>query len=520
MSDTTKTVRSPGNSEVPRRSSNAPTIEIHPIDSLINRTAERTQPLAPPTHATVSSSPSVSSARTPRLDIDSLAQAGRILEHLRTQLAELDRREQNLNSQLTTLDQEQRSFRLKVREFEEQVGDRIDAIRKSESRIQERERLCDERTVEIDQAEQELSRGKEALAAERASFKAQLAAEIADERELIATRTAQLEEDREAHDRAAEELRIEIEEAAQERIDLEKRSRFHQEHLDRVREQLREAQTELERDRQRQHIWKERVEESLRLRIAHIRQFRDLLEQRENLLSSREEAWQELRRQAEVEHEQRQEQLDQATAEFDAEQTRLRRDLRRQQETLHSQVQQIEQRSRKLDEAELYVTQSRQQALEDRLAVETVMQSLVSSEGAEEAARRMEQARRALLDFHEQLRISSHRLRNEIDESREQLQVRRTSFRVEREAFAEWVRERQEDLDRRQSTLQSQIAALHQREQTWQGLRNRWRDEKRAAEQVIRGLVEQLEVALVQCEPPENREMSPANHSSHFTDAA
>ena len=118
------------------------------------------------------------------------------------------------------------------------------------------------------------------------------------------------------------------------------------------------------------------------------------------------------------------------------------------------------------------------------------------------------------------MRESSHRLRNEIDESREQLQVRRTAFRVEREAFADWVRERQDDLDRRQATLQSQITALHQREQTWQSLRNRWRKEKQSAEQVIRGLVEQLEIAIEQCEPPENRELSPRETALEIADAA
>src|SRR5690606_8379315 len=136
-------------------------------------------------------------------DEQALAQAGRIVEHLRSQLSEMDRREQGLNSQLTAFDQEQRSFRLRVRDFEDLTRERERTVRELESRAIEKQAQYERRLAELDEIEKTFAQQRSELEAERAGMKEALAAEIIDERKALTLDQEQFRTDRDAHEQAA-----------------------------------------------------------------------------------------------------------------------------------------------------------------------------------------------------------------------------------------------------------------------------------------------------------------------------
>lgn len=460
-------------------------------------------------------------------------QVGRIIEHLRSQLTEVDRREQSLNAQLSTLDQEQRLFRLRVREFEEQSQERSRQLREGESRVAEREQLLDDRLAVLDEQEQEFARQRAALDTERADLKQSLAAEIAEDRrrnaidreQLSAARTAHQEaaalweQERDTQARELEARRLTVnadlddreQQVSRGEIDLAKRTRFHEDHLQRFREELDVQRVEVERDRQKLRVWKEQVEESLRLRIAHVRRFRDLIEAREDSLVRGEQALEAARRHADQELLAAREAAAREQEAFERERSRDRGDLRRQQELLQSHAQALEERRQKLDALREELETNQREILERQMWLEQARAGFADAAGAEEAGVRLEQARKHLVEFHRQLVASTEDRRQELLAAQRQLDDRRTSFRDEREALAFRLTEREREVELRESRLQVQIVGLHEREHKWQQLRERWRQEKQLAEDVIRKLVLQLETALTACEPPPPTTAGPAS---------
>lgn len=457
-------------------------------------------------------------------DETAAAQATRIFDHLRAQLSELDRREQSLNAQLSTLDQEQRVFRMRVREFDDSMQDRTRQLREGDARIAEREKLLDERLGVLDEQEQEFARQRADFEAERANLKQSLAAEIAEDRRRNAIDREQLAAARTAHEEAAaiwsrerteqaaaiEERRLTVNAELDEReaqvsrgeVDLAKRTRFHEDHLQRFRGELDEQRVELERDRQRLRVWKEQVEATLRLRIAHVRRFRDLVEAREDSLARGEQDLETARRHADQDLLTERQRLAREQEAFERERSRERSDIRRQQDLMQAHSRALDERRQKLDQLRDEIEATQRETLQQQMILEQARANYADETGAEEAGTRLEQARKHLVDFHRQLVASSEERRQELLAAQRQLQERRIAFRDEREVVALRLTERESEVEQRELRLQVQIVGLHEREYKWQQLREQWRQEKRLAEDVIRNLVVQLETALEACEPP------------------
>ncbi|MFN6951313.1 MAG: hypothetical protein ACK4NE_01795, partial [Albidovulum sp.] len=123
----------------------------------------------------------------------------------------------------------------------------------------------------------------------------QTAQEYAERQQKVAAELEQLRKDK----LAALDLREQ--ELSQREINTEKRFRFHEQHLERLRQSLQAAQSEHEQQRQQDRLWALQVEETIRLRLAHMQRFRDLLSQRETLLEKEQERFATVRREAEQE---------------------------------------------------------------------------------------------------------------------------------------------------------------------------------------------------------------------------
>ena len=382
-----------------------------------------------------------------RRDEHALQHAGRILEHLRTQLAELDRREQNLNSQLSSMDQERRSLRMWSSQFTEDAERREQELRAREIKLAERESASDAYTAEVEAREKSLAAEWETVAAARAAMKSELAQEIDTERRELAEGQRRLEIDSrelqrlqsefehsqalqlENHRREVEALRAERlaevdrreADVSRREIDVEKRARFHEDHLDRVRRDLADQRRDLERERQRQRVWIEQVEESIRLRLSHVRRYRDLVAQREQSVEHERELHLQSKQVSDHEIDTMRRLLQEQWQAFNQEKhtqfvefERRNTEVAQRQSTLEIKSQTVEQLWSEVDLAN-------QELLEQRVIVTQIRAELDGTIGSEETNSRIQELQTRLHEQWRQVRESLIEQRDEIENSRQSL---------------------------------------------------------------------------------------------------
>jgi hypothetical protein len=218
------------------------------------------------------------------------------------------------------------------------------------------------------------------------------------------------------------------------------------------------------------------MEASLQLRLAQMRNFRDLLAQRERCLAEERRAFEAQRRDSEAQCQQERAALlaerEHAEA-FRADELRLR-DARRQR--LSVELDQIERRREEID------------ALHARLAI--LLADLQRSLPAHE-----ETPGEAPASHLVQLLQLIARQLAELEESRRQLTAHQQARREEDLALSAWVEAREAWIRERETAFERQLEDLTEREQHWRGEREQWRSERMQVEQLIRDLVLQLESA-------------------------
>ena len=457
-----------------------------------------------------------------RRDEHALQHAGRILEHLRTQLAELDRREQNLNSQLSSMDQERRSLRMWSSQFTEDAERREQELRAREIKLAERESAHDAYAAEVESREKSLAAEWESVAAARAAMKSELAQEIETERRELSEGTRRLDIDarelqrRESEFEHSQALQLENQrremeairterlgeierreaDATRREIDVEKRARFHEDHLDRVRRDLADQRRDLERERQRQRVWIEQVEESIRLRLSHVRRYRDLVAQREQSVEHERELHLQSKQTSENEIHTIRRLLQEQWLAFDqekqahlAELERRTADLTQRQQALEIKVQTVEQLRCEVDLAN-------PDLLEPRVVVTQVRAELERTLGLNEADSQIQEMQSRLHEQWKQIRESLIEQRDEIETARQSLHRLRDEFRSERDLLTTWVGQREFQLRAVEDALTRERSQALETENRWSAARERWREEKMEAENVIRGLLLQLEVIV------------------------
>jgi chromosome segregation ATPase len=178
---------------------------------------------------------SVREERFDRLDREDqlLNQANQIVEHVRSQFAELSRREQRLNNQLSLLDQERRNVRLWIQEFEDELRDRGETVESQEAEIAGRLNEVAERTKQLDERDAAIGLAQDQLQDQQRTFRQQLQDEIEEERRSLVESRRLAEDDRQKLEISQTELNEQV-------------ARNQQEH----QALLNDAETQLERDRE------------------------------------------------------------------------------------------------------------------------------------------------------------------------------------------------------------------------------------------------------------------------------
>lgn len=446
-------------------------------------------------------------------------QATQLAEQLRLQAAELERREKRLHQQLALLDQQDRGTRLFRAEFEAERDRCLSELNQREAELlaQAAELTSAEQQQRV--AGEELERERHRLAAEQqdwrraeevfrlelAAEREELKAEIARDREGLLAELVPLREAAEADRQAAahelvaarETLRLERDqleaEYRQERVLLENRLRFQQEHLDRSREELERAQVEFRAEQQQARVWLEEQQFQVRALRRHLDDRHDLLAEKSASIEREQDHLVKSRRALEAGLAADREQLQQDREAFERERDATRADLRRQQDLVALHAENLETRRNRLDQLRAELEETNRKTLETRVAVEEAYSRLAQGVGPDVAKARVEEARQVLAEYYRFTRDALIQQRLEIDQAQQRLVQQRQQLDADRNALAEWGAEQQAQVARREQQLDELRAEIDAREQEARAMRERWLGERREAESVIRQLLEQLE---------------------------
>jgi hypothetical protein len=448
-----------------------------------------------------------------------LEQVQQISTRLQRQASDLSRREQRLHQQLASLDQQTRATRLLQTEFEDERSACLRLLETRESELLSR--AADLASAEQQQqiAIQELARGQQDLADAQAAWRihqqvarTELDAERDEyraaneaERDRLLAEVDALRQEAESDRRQAatelqaarESLRLDREhlegEFRQERVLLENRLRFQQEHLDRTREEHEQQQTEFRWEQQTARVWLEEQQAQVRRLRNQMDERHRLLDEREASLAREQDLFLKSRRALESGIASDREQLERDRERFERERDVQRADLRRQQDLLAIHAETLDARRNRLDQLRAELEETNRKTLEMRVAVEEAYGRLANASGPEVAKARVEEARGVLAEYYRHTRDALIQHRLEIDQAQQRLLQQRQELDSDRDGLAAWGVEQERLVARREQLLEQQRTEIEQRELEARALRERWLEERSEAEAVIRDLLNQLE---------------------------
>ncbi len=238
-------------------------------------------------------------------------------------------------------------------------------------------------------------------------------------------------------------------------------------------------------------------QQNLDLRAGQLTQFRQRLDEREEALAREAEAWQKLLavKSSEVDVDRRR---------FEREQTewserRLAEEsaLRGAHERRLHDNEKLDARRQRLELMRSEMDNASRQALEARIATEEAWAEMLPQVEPELARRRIDAGRGAIAEHYRRLRdeleIERQALTLERLQTTEELRRDQERLRLEREQLPTALAFREEQLRLSEQRLKSDIDEWESRETRWHASRSQWQQHRLEAEQVIRGLLAELD---------------------------
>ena len=258
-------------------------------------------------------------------------------------------------------------------------------------------------------------------------------------------------------------------------------------------EEFERGQDEFRREQQLLRTRQEETHSQILLRSRQLDRQRDLLEDRQRSIEREREVLLKERRAMEDRVLADTDELRRNRAAWESDRDTQKADLRRQQDMLALHAENLETRRQRLDRLRAELEETNRQTLELRVAVEETAAQLAESAGAEEAKRRLDEARDILAEYYRHTREALVQQRQELEQTQIRVQEQRDEFRAERQLLVEWVATQEELLAGRERELHREREAVAQREAAWRATTERWTNEKLEAETLIRDLLKQLQ---------------------------
>ncbi len=361
--------------------------------------------------------------------------------------------------------------------------------------------------AERQQANDEMRKERALHDAHFAAARGQLEAELKDRFEGTEQRIAQeldsLNQQKLAHQNIMAESSALL---AAERRQLEESqaglAAEHQQKLEALAERERRHQSDVHTHTVLSQQWQRRTGETAeaqRRRRSQLDRFRELLTERERSIAREED----VRERGKVEFESEKQRDRELVAEQHALLERQRQDLvlekERQEQSLAMEYEKLKERTHRIEGLRKELEQTSLKNLEDRLAVEEALAELAPRIGETAAKQRVEEVRTVIAgrihEMHNAARSS------EADETarlvaftQKQLEEEASRMKKDRESFVRRMAERERELQEQEAKLEERSSESHQREVKWRVVRDGWLKERVEAEQLIRGLLEELSV--------------------------
>ncbi len=385
-----------------------------------------------------------------------VAEAEQVRRQLEALLEELDRREQNLNCQLSLLDRERRAETLRQQRRDAELDEREQEIARREADLQAERAQIDARQSKVAAQESRLIREQEEWQERRRQLETDWDEQTQHAQSAIEQARGELAADRDAFEAERREQATALErreaDVTQREVDLEKRHQFQQQHLARLRCELTEQAADLVRDRQRVELWSEQVRTTVGLRLRQLRRFRELLDRRE---ADCERGWEELRERRKN---------DQATL------IQLRQQLADDRKMLIEERIALEQQFRR-----------RHEQLDRREAELLRGGDYVASTDDSDAP----------------ANVSSNSSLRATEQAYDDLERRKLQWQIETEDAARLLSLREDRLREQEASLARHARHLADRAAAWTRDQQQRREERRQAERLIRGLLDELADRLV-----------------------
>ncbi|HBL42536.1 hypothetical protein [Gimesia sp.] len=176
-----------------------------------------------------------------------LSQAGEIANYLKSQFAEISRREQTLTSQLNEIDNERRKIRMWVGQIEEQYDEREASVRDKETELIRKAVECEKLAKTVQREQEKVFEAQDSLEQERAEMRDHILREFAEQRETLERQKLDLiNEQKRIREQVLESLSEQRNELEQARAEWQGVKQTELNHLKREREVHEEAVRKVE----------------------------------------------------------------------------------------------------------------------------------------------------------------------------------------------------------------------------------------------------------------------------------
>ncbi len=288
-----------------------------------------------------------------------------------------------------------------------------------------------------------------------------------------------------------------------ERVLLETRMRFQQEHLDKVRAEVEAQQQSVRLERQQSRRQTEEDILQLERRREQLRLFQQSLDEQSCSLDREREALLKCREAWDSTVDGDREALKAEQTAWEEERRRQQMELERQREALVGHSESLERKRSRLERLRRELEDTHRTTLELRLAVEESWAQIADAVGGEEEARlRVDQARQALVLYYQELHAAITTQREELLDQQTRFDHQRVAFHDERQTLMQWFSERDEQLRSGEEKLRREAAEIAAREGEWRRSRDQWLSEKLESEATIRRLLSELQDRTPTAEDP------------------
>lgn len=417
--------------------------------------------------------------------------------------AELNQLRQQLADEWTKLEIEKASLQEQQASSREQLATELS---------DERQKLVDALAVEWKQQRDAFEAERSAWEQQRATVEQELAQRKLSYDSALQALDTQLNNRRAAFEaefqqlRSAAEIALQAERSAWElaqrtaiadqqkdRVQLETRLRFQQEHLEKVRAELEQQQQEFRHERQ---LLRQQLEDDtaqLERRREQLKLYQQSLDERTQSLDRERDTLQSCRQAWDSTFDADREALESERQAWDDERRHQQLELQRQRDVLASHSESLERKRSRLERLRVEIEDTHRTTLELRLAVEETWAQIADALGGDEEARiRVDQSRQALVFYYQELHAAIEAQREELQELQSRFDHQRLTFHDERQTLMQWLTERDESLRAEEIRQRQAAAEMSVREVEWRHQRDLWLAEKLEAESTIRRLLEQL----------------------------